>query len=158
MKYLLKFIAFTTIVSFTACKPSPQGSANRFENSLITLEKQECYGTCPVYTVTVSGTGKVVYEGKRFVKKEGKFEKQLSTAQTYKLFNAYECANFFDFKTEYNDELISDLPSTYISFEHRGFKRKILDRYNAPEELKDLEKMVEEIVESEEGWIRASDE
>lgn len=126
----------------------------RYEGSIITLEKTECYGTCPVYTITIFGTGKVMYEGKKHVKKEGKYEKELKDNEVSKLFNAFECANFFDFKSEYTDELLMDLPTTYITFEHRGFKKKIKDYVGAPEELKKLEKMVEEISEGDEGWVK----
>jgi hypothetical protein len=135
------------------CKHPQKPNPDRFAKSEISLEKTECYGTCPVYSITIYGTGKVLYEGKRFVKKEGKYEKQLSQRQTSKIFNAFECASFFDFNSEYTAG-ISDLPTTYVTFQHRGFKKKITDYYGGPDELKKLEKMVEDIAMSDEGWSK----
>lgn len=143
---------FLLLVAAAACKPNRIAATNRFENSRIILDKQECYGTCPVFTIEVNGTGKVIYEGKRFVKRSGKYEKQLKPEEVNKLFNAFDCANFFDFKSAYDEPLIHDLPTVFLTFEHRGIKKTVIDRYNAPEELKDLEKLLEKIADSPEGW------
>lgn len=124
---------------------------NRFENSRILMSKGECYGYCPVYSIIINGDGRVEFDGKKNVKKEGKFEKQLTEKEISKIFNEFECANFFDFHSEYTAE-ISDLPTTYLTFEHRGFKKQVMDYYNAPEELKKLEKLVEDVAIGEEGW------
>ena len=162
MKYFGQIFIFVLsgLINYGCKAPASQklsGSdqINRFESSFIRLEKQECYGTCPVYNITVYGTGKVEYEGKKHIKREGKFKKELSSQEINQLFNAYECANFFDFKSEYDEPDLQDLPTTYVTFKHRGFEKRIKDYYNAPDELKHLEKMVEKIAESEEGWTPA---
>jgi hypothetical protein len=154
MKIVSGLILFTAffLISASPTVFKKKKDKNRFQSSVITLQKTECYGTCPVYTITIYGTGKVLFEGVKHVKKEGKFQKQLKPSEVNKLFNAFECANFSDFKNEYDEERISDLPTTYISFEHRGFKKRIKDYYNAPEELKKLEKLVEDIAMNEQGW------
>lgn len=165
MKYLGQFFLFVLFGLLNyGCKSSAgqqladSARVNRFDSSFIRLEKQECYGTCPVYIITIYGTGKVEYEGKKHVKRVGKFKKELFFQEINQLFNAYECANFFDFNREYDEPDLQDLPTTYVTFKHRGFEKRIKDYYNAPEELKHLEKMVEKIAESEEGWIQRSDE
>ena len=147
MRVALIFIIIATI----GCKTSKKGRQN-FESSVITMEKTACHGKCPVYTITIYGTGKAEYEGKNNVKKPGKYEKQLSRDETMKLFKAFDASNFSDFQSEY-DTGATDVPSTLISFYHRGYKKNIKDRMAAPEELKNLERMVEEIVESE-GWTK----
>lgn len=138
---------------FVQCRKQPSSSAGRFKDSRITMEKGACYGTCPVYSITISGTGKAEYEGRQFVDRVGTYEKQLNPREISQLFNAFECANFFDFQSEYTAD-ISDLPTTWVTFEHRGFKRKVKDYYQAPEELKKLEKMIEDIAMSSEGWSK----
>lgn len=151
-------VLFILTIAFICCtKRKADSEYNRFENSVITLEKEPCYGTCPVYTITIKGTGEAVYEGKDHVSKKGKYQKQLGDKETNKLFNAFECSNFSDFRSEYTDN-VSDMPTNYLTFEHRGYKKRIRDYYGAPEELKKLEKMVEEIAESEEGWTKINDE
>jgi hypothetical protein len=141
--YLLFYLFF-----LMSCKSSQV--KNNYKNSFIEMEKTPCYGWCPVYKISVSGEGKAVYEGKRNVDKLGKFEKQLSVEETKHLFDAFEASNFTDFKSEYTDQ-VTDLPTTYLTFSHRGFSKKIKDYYNAPSELKKLEKLVEEVANLE-GW------
>jgi hypothetical protein len=140
-----------TVLSLGVLCCKPPASKEKFENSKIEMKKTECYGTCPVYQITISGTGKALYEGRKHVKKTGKFEKQLSSQETKRIFKAYEASNFTDFREEYNDKDLMDLPTTYLTFTHRGFSKTIKDYYNAPQELKKLEKMVEEVADSE-GW------
>ena len=65
-------------------------------------------------------------------------------------------ANFFDFKNEYTSKK-TDLPTTYISFENNGKYKKIRDYSDAPEALKNLEKMIEKIVDSS-GWDKIQTE
>jgi hypothetical protein len=149
----LFFIPSLVMVLFY-CKSKSKSQSkerNRFENSRILMSKGECYGYCPVYSIVINGTGKVQFEGKKNVKKQGKFEKQLTEKEISKIFNEFECANFFDFHSEYTAE-ITDLPTTYLTFEHRDFKKQVMDYYNAPEELKKLEKLVEDIATNEAGW------
>ena len=146
----LALIFFIAACISIGCKTGKQGKQN-FENSVITMEKTACFGKCPVYNIIIYGNGKAEYEGKKNVKKLGKYTKQLSPAETTKLFKAFDASNFSDFLSEY-DTGVTDVPSTLISFYNRGFKKKIKDSMGAPEELKNLERMVEGVVESE-GWV-----
>jgi hypothetical protein len=153
MKYTL-IIVLVLSAFLSSCK-SP-ASLHKFEKSQIVMKKTECYGTCPVYKITLLGTGKAMYEGIKHVKKVGKFEKQLSAQETEKIFTAFEASNFTDFKEIYT-EPVTDVSTTFITFVHRGFSKTIEDYYNAPQELKKLEKMVEEVANSE-GWELANSE
>src|SRR5947209_8490280 len=46
-----------------------------------TLERTGCYGECPVYRLTVSSDGSVVYVGTRWVKTLGKKQYKITDAQ-----------------------------------------------------------------------------
>lgn len=156
MRLLLFILSFT--VFFISCGGgkssglSYQGQQgdNRFAKSRIILQRTECYGTCPVDKITINGDGSALYEGEKFTDKVGKYRKQLKEREINTLFNKFECANFFDFQSEYT-EPVTDLPTKYLTFEHRGFKKTVKDYYGAPEELKTLEKLVEQVINSE-GW------
>ena len=52
---------------------------------LATLERTDCYGTCPVYKVTVFRDGTIEYVGSRYVKVTGKALGQISEDQVDKL-------------------------------------------------------------------------
>jgi len=145
------------ILSYS-CNPPKKVTKSQGENDspVITLQKTMCYGKCPVYTITIHGNGQSVYVGKKNVDKIGKYEKRLEKVEATNLIKAFEEANFFDFQDEYTAK-ITDLPTTYITFSSKGKTKKIRDYYGAPEELKKLEKLVEDIANSE-GWTKINQE
>jgi len=86
-----------------------------------------------------------------FVTKLGKHQKQLTKKELNALFNAFDKASFFDFKNEYAGPM-ADLPTTYITYQDNHEQKKtITDNWQAPQELKTLEKLVDEVANSE-GW------
>lgn len=111
------------------------------------MSKTPCFGTCPEYSFVIDGKGNATYEGKKYVKLEGIHELNFHPETVNELFKAFEEADFWAFEDEYTDN-IADLPTTYITFTHDGKSKKIKDYYNAPEQLKDLEKKVEALIES----------
>jgi len=50
---------------------APRARASASDSARISLERRPCFGTCPVYTVTLEGSGVVRFEGVRFVKDTG---------------------------------------------------------------------------------------
>jgi len=151
VQLFLLSLLLTVLFSCKTKNKNQSHEKSRFENSRISMTKGACYGHCPVYSIIINGNGKVEFEGRKNIKKVGKFEKELTEKEISKIFNEFECANFFDFHSEYTAD-ITDLPTTYLTFEHRGFKKEVMDYYDAPEELKKLEKLVEDVALNEEGW------
>lgn len=115
--------------------------------SEIIISKTPCFGACPEYDFKINGKGFATYEGKTYVKLEGKHEMDFPPETVNELFKAFADSNFWAFEDEYTDA-IADLPTTYLTFTHDGQTKKIKDYYNAPEKLKDLEKKVEALLES----------
>jgi hypothetical protein len=147
----MRLILFFLMAACLSCKSGKQAKQN-YEKSAITMEKTACYGKCPVYTITIYGTGKAEFTGSKNVKMLGKYEKQLSKEETLKIFNTFYASSFSDFLSEY-DSGVTDVPATIISFLHKGYNKVIKDKMGAPGELKALEKMVEELVKGE-GWTK----
>ncbi len=63
--------------------PTPVASTDR-----LSLDLNGCYGTCPRYTIIVHGNGRVEYEGKAYVRSEGKRETTLPREDVQRLFAA----------------------------------------------------------------------
>ena len=59
----------------------PGGTPVAIEGDSIRLETAPCFGTCPVYAVTVKPDGTGVFEGKRFTAVSGERRFSLSPAQ-----------------------------------------------------------------------------
>lgn len=145
MKKLL--FVLTGLLFLISCESNP------YATSSIEMSMGACFGACPVYEITINGDGAVSYNGKQHTSKIGAHHKQLSPEVTKTLFDAFATSNFYTFEDEYTSN-ISDLPTTFISFNHSGKSKKIKDYYGAPDELDALENRVTEIANST-GWTKS---
>jgi hypothetical protein len=123
---------------------------------VITLERTACFGNCPVYKLTIYGDGRVVYDGKKFVRIEGTITTVISEKEVKKLVNEFRNVDYFSFKDSYEDWNVTDMPSAITSIIING-KTKTVSHYhgdfNAPEKLTKLERKIDEIVGSDQ-WTK----
>jgi hypothetical protein len=83
----------------------------------VSLERGPCFGTCPVYKVTVDRSGEVRFEGRRFVADTGVFTGPASSASVDSLFAELEAAGYFGFADSYRmgqpgcERYATDLPT-----------------------------------------------
>ena len=122
---------------------------------IIKLEKTSCFGNCPVYSLYIFENGSVIFDGVKNTDIIGSYKKQLSHSELKDIINSFNNANFFDFEDEYTSS-ITDLPTTYISYNYKGKYKKIRDYTGAPKKLKELEKIISNIV-NEEGWDKVKE-
>ncbi len=151
--FALKKIVYllAVVVSFTACDPY------QFEETvMIELKKDPCFGVCPVYSFKVDGKGKASFEGTRNVAKQGQWTRQLSPAATNLLFSAFEKSEFSAFQDEYTAQ-VTDLPTTWVTYNNGSISKTIKDYYGSPEALKNLEKLVETIAEEDTEWVKTGE-
>jgi hypothetical protein len=160
----MKFILYSSFLLLLApCNGPKQTTASNPENTsdkiktiVIGYQKTVCFGKCPAFTMTINGqNNKVTYQGDSNVNKIGTYEKSISDEDLARLSDAFEKYKFFELKDEYNGEM-TDLPSKYISYSFDGKSKKVKDRYNAPVELRELEKLLDAIADSE-GWEKIKD-
>jgi hypothetical protein len=122
---------------------------------LASLERTACYGTCPIYTVTVHTDGTVEYQGKRFVKVMGPQVAKLSPDQVKALREAFAQAKYFELKGTFDCLQMTDLPWAITRYREAGKERSIRHYFGcrgAPEALKTLERRIDEIVGTE-RWV-----
>ena len=134
--YLLVFILF-----FSSCFNLTKQKELQSAKIIISLEKTACFGRCPVFKVIIYDNGVALYNGQKFVKKVGEHNLKVSKREIDKILSKAKKIGFNNLKNEYS-ERITDLPTTYIMINNK----KIKDYYGAPSKLKDLEKMIENIV------------
>jgi hypothetical protein len=133
-------------------------------DTIITLERTACYGTCPIYTITISADGSVVFEGRRFVKRVGMAKSIISKEQVRELLAAFEKINYFDLRDRYEEpgdgckQWATDHPSAVTSIRTNG-KSKSVRHYHGCRgvevlaELETLEQAIDDAVNSAQ-WIR----
>jgi hypothetical protein len=80
-----------------------------------------------------------------FVDFEGQHYGNISTTDVELIKTKIKEVNFFELKDKY-DSPATDMPSTIFEATINKQFKKITNRHNGPPELKDLEKLVEEIV------------
>jgi Domain of unknown function (DUF6438) len=133
-------------------------------DTLITLERTVCYGTCPIYKMTISSNGSVVFEGRRFVKKVGTAKSAISQEQLRVLLAAFEKIRYFELRDRYEqpedgcEQWVTDNPSAITSLTLNG-KSKSVRHYHGCSgievltELGKLEQAIDDAVNSAQ-WIR----
>ena len=130
--------------------PTASPTENVFSGLVITMERTACHGTCPIYKLTISGDGTVIYEGQDFVQVKGKQTASLRPTQIQDLVTAFDQAKFSTLP-DYTHEDTTDSPSVITSITLNG-KTKTVNHYygdkSAPQELFDLESKIDEITNS----------
>ena len=124
---------------------------------IIRLERTVCFGSCPIYRVTIYDNGTVVYEGRAYVGARGIRKANIGTDVVQQLAAELNNSGYFLLQDSYNEQMWSDAPSiiTYVKI---GDKEKHIEHYagakNVPEELYRLEKLIDDTANSS-RWIEA---
>ena len=134
----------------------------RAESSItaITLERTMCFGSCPVYKLTVRSSGRVEFDGKAFVREKGKRTAQISARDFARLVKKVKEINFFALQNRYDGKgpngtgvTVTDLPTRRTSVTKGGQTKTVEDYFRGPPELKELEDLIDEVAGSA-RWIR----
>ncbi|MDT4967893.1 MAG: hypothetical protein QOJ64_2630 [Acidobacteriota bacterium] len=139
-------------------------SHKRRAHPVITLERTVCFGSCPVYKLTIYSDGRVLYQGIRFVKRIGRAEGRISRKALDALVQEFTNNEFFGLYDAYVPgspgcpQVATDLPSAIISLELNG-KKKTVRHYHgcaglsALKVLTELEAHIDAAVNSKK-WIK----
>lgn len=125
----------------------------------ITLERTPCFGACPDYTVVLRGDGTVQYTGRRFVKVEGEQKSTITRDAFVELLSEFYRIDFFALKDDYFDSrtisvsadgqveeqqtTVTDLPTTFVTLEIGGYRKRIRAYWGTPEELVQLANQID---------------
>jgi hypothetical protein len=113
----------------------------------ISLERTACFGTCPVYKITVYSDGKVEYEGKGYVKEKGGRTSRISERDFVRLMKKVDEIGFFELKDRY-DGRITDLPTRITTVIKGDVSKTVRNYYGGPESLYALEQLIDEVTNS----------
>jgi hypothetical protein len=128
----------------------------------IRLERGPCFGTCPVYSVTLEGSGAVLFEGRRFVADTGISTGHVPPARVDGLVAELIAGGYFDFADRYRagepgcERYATDLPSVTTEVRAGGRRKRIEHDHGcveAPEALAVLEGRIDSVA-GVARWIR----
>ncbi len=104
------------------------------ETDLITLVRGPCFGTCPIYKVTVASDGSVTFEGFNFVKTKGRATARIKPEDFQKLVKEFEQIKYFSLDDKYEPgtptcgPTATDMPYNRSSIQLKG-KLKSVSHY-----------------------------
>ena len=116
----------------------------------IRLERIGCYGTCPAYTITIHGDGRLEYEGKGHVMEKGERQGQIDADVVKALVTEFADAKFWTLPAEYSDKNCSryctDMATAVTELSVKGATHRVKHYYGcggAPKALFDLESTID---------------
>jgi hypothetical protein len=142
----LVMTSILTILTVLACAAQTRTAQYRDQITEVTLERTACFGTCPIYKVTLRSDGTILYEGQRFVQMMGTYR---GTAYGFdRLAKFILKENYFDLKDDYSAN-VTDMPSAITSVVRDG-KRKMINDYGGfgPVELWAIETAIDGILKN----------
>jgi hypothetical protein len=157
-KVTLLLLLILATAALAACRPraTPPPEADVEQ---ITLERQPCFGTCPVYTLTIHGDGLVEYNGLDFVDVTGPQTANIDPAAVQSLGDAIARAGYLDFEDAYTNQDVTDLPTVITSITFADGTTKRVNHYHgdqsAPDVLTELEDRIDETANSAQ-WVGQS--
>lgn len=101
-------------------------AAPRLGEVEIVLERTWCFGWCPIYTLTIGGDGKVRYEGRKLVVREGTIEDEIDPHLLEPILEEMERIDFWNREHECVGA-ITDTPSTRVTLRIGDRQRTIAD-------------------------------
>ncbi|MCB9263127.1 MAG: hypothetical protein H6607_12195 [Flavobacteriales bacterium] len=129
---------------------SCQSGKKAQKNANILFQKTACYGTCPIFKMTIDGSGLATYTGERFVSKVGTYSKQLSKEETESIYKAMKEIRWDTLKKEYPAH-VSDLPSVILGYHFKKINKEVVVSGEHPAELDVLDQKLSAIANSD-GW------
>lgn len=133
------------------------GDAEPRRTVTITMERNACFGRCPVYRLDLDGSGKVVYEGRGFVKEHGRREATVPVEDVQALVKEIESAGYFTLRDNYPPDA-TDHAIVVTSVSINGTTKRVehdLGSRSAPAALEELYRRIDEVAGSKQ-WVGES--
>jgi hypothetical protein len=147
MNLTLLFAAF-----FISCHSGRNIGKNPFSQTFLSIEKTPCYGTCPIYTMSIDGEGIALLRAGDFMDEAGFFYATLPADSVSSLFRHAKICNWDSYDSTYMNQYL-DLPSTIVRFSTHA-KDTVTVQYNtinAPAELRLLGNRLE-LLQEQMDW------
>jgi Domain of unknown function (DUF6438) len=154
--WLLALAACSPRTPASGGPPTPYSSADAgaADTPVITLERMPCFGTCPVYQVSIGRSGAVRFVGKHHVTTQGTASAEIPAERVDSLLGALERGGYFGFADTYMMDApacgmyATDSPTVITSVSAGGRSKTIRHDYGchgAPRELATLERLIDDV-------------
>jgi hypothetical protein len=125
---------------------------------LITLERQACHGTCPIYRVEISGAGLAAFYGASYVDVEGEQAYPVPKEEVARLVERLRAIDFWSLRQEYNFPMSG--PATHKLTVRMGSQTHVVEDHagelaGMPLAVRAFEDEVDKVAHTD-MWIRLS--
>jgi hypothetical protein len=148
---IMKYLVAILLLLVAGCNRTMTAPLNT-SDAVITLERTACFGTCPVYSITIYGNGTVIYHGEYSVNVTGTATRQIAPEKVHALVEEFYRANYFSLKDQYSSDL-TDMPSQVTSITIAGLSKRVENYVSGPRVLFQLEDKIDEVASSDD-WIK----
>src|SRR5262249_7291688 len=121
-------------------------------HGVITLERTACFGSCPIYKVTIASDGAVTFTGQRFVRTQGTAKGQISRLSFRGLVDEFKRINYFALDNKYVpgepncQSPPTDMPSANTSIQIDRRTKSVAHYHGCKQkDLTELEDMIDRI-------------
>jgi hypothetical protein len=146
------------VATVVACGPrapqAPAPDAASATSTVVTLERGPCFGTCPVYRVSLEGNGTVRFEGTRFVSRVGADTSRVAPEAVDRLVRSLDDGGFFALADAYVPDAPAcglyhtDAPTVTISVQAPGRTKSVRHDHgcrDAPDQLTSFEHLIDSV-------------
>ena len=125
-----------------------EAEINDSDSLFFSYEKTPCFGRCPSFKLKIYNSGYSTYDGTNFVDYIGFYKTNFDQTFLDRISLTLDSAGFYDMYDQYDNSNVMDLPSTIIEAKINGVNKKVIGRYNLPQEFKELRKNLDNIFEN----------
>lgn len=126
------------------------------DSIFLTYQRTPCFGMCPVFNLTILKSGQAIYEGKNFTDRIGFYQSKIDETALQRIMFVADSIGYFSLEENYDNDKVTDLPTTTTSLLKNGSLRKVANRYKAPKSLQVLYKELDAMIESVEWKPRSN--
>ena len=158
------------VIGLSGCSGTIRGlkkrTAVRGDDLAITLVRNACYGTCPVYELTIDADGNVTFDGRKHTKTLGKAAGKISGNEIDRLITEFNAVGFLELNDNYDQNncpsFATDMSTIAISLRQNGQTKTVVhnlgcstkgDHKPYPPGLSELAKKIDEAARTAQ-WIK----
>ena len=126
----MRLISFAAAIFLIASTPASVRCDEPDNSFLLTLKRTACYGTCPIYEVTLEPNNTVTFVGERFVAETGEHTTSIDAEASRELLSKFDAAGFLDLPAGMEKEcgtFVTDVPGIVLSFRRENKSRTVED-------------------------------
>lgn len=124
---------------------------------IISYDQGACFGTCATFSIEILTDQSALYVGKRYVDKEGIYEKKLSDRKYQELVSLFNSEEFYDYDAMYDKNIMDAQTFTMKFYDENNVEKSVKTKITQTELMKQIISEMQNLVDSK-GWEKKENE